>query len=85
MWPTNWGCSGTTAGNPTINDIYIDGYMDGIGLDPYGDGTDQFTTLMDRTGVLGAGTLYSELASKGKPLYTAKCRWPKASPTDKAG
>jgi hypothetical protein len=69
VWPTNFGCAGTSAGNPTINDIYIDGYMDGIGVDPYGDGTDQFTTLMNATGVLGSGTLYNELASKGKPLY----------------
>lgn len=60
LWAVNYGCQATTAGDPGINDIYIPGYMNWMGIDIYSGGSGSFAAEMS--------TWYDRLASTGLPL-----------------
>jgi len=60
IWAVNWGCNSTQAGDPNINDIYIPGYMDWMGIDIYSGDGGSFAAEMSHW--------YDALASTGRPL-----------------
>lgn len=60
LWAVNWGCADKRAGDPQLNDIYIPGYMDWLGLDIYSGDGGSFAAEMS--------TWYNRLASTGRPL-----------------
>ncbi len=60
IWAVNWGCNTSRAGDPGINDLYIPGYMDWLGIDIYSGHSGSFEAEMSHW--------YTALASTGRPL-----------------